>query len=171
MPLSFPLKIYLPKEVLVAIGLHKGECNTSLLDIESGMVLIQEELFYKFKNLFNIESQNSCFVAFYAATPFPIMNENGPELLSLNSIIDNSKSEYFVDFFSDPLAVKDLLGVRFFVLTSGEGGSFFIYDSKSDGVYDSYDIRGIGTGEPLPAPKWITYCDFIACYYQNGSCL
>lgn len=161
-------KIQLPGNVLTVFGTHKEECNLSVVDWEAGIVLISDELLKKFRDLFNIKQDSSSFVAFYAATPFPIMNENGPELLSLNNIIDDSNLEYFTDFFTNPLAVKDLFGKRFFVLTSGEGGSFFFYDSKTDGVYDSYEVRDTHAGDDLPAPKWETFYDFIESYYGDG---
>lgn len=162
------IKITTPTNTFTVFGAHKEECNISLIDWDKETITVDDDLLKKFRDLFNIEKEDSSFVAFYAVTPFPIMNENGPELLSLNDIIENSGSEYFTDYFAHPSSVKDLFGKRYFVLTSGEGGSFFFYDSKTDGVYDSYDVNGIKPDETLPTPKWNSFYDFIESYYGDG---
>lgn len=161
------MNVQLPKNVFSAIVAHKEESNASLIDWDEEAITIPDELLKKFKDLFGIENDGSFFVAFYAASPFPIINDSGPELLSLNDILENSASEYFSDFFTNPSAVKDLFGKRYFVLTSGEGGSFFFYDSKADGVYDSYDVSGVKTIEDFPTPRWSSFYDFIESYYDG----
>lgn len=161
------VRLQIPENAFNALEIWREERDVSVIHWSNG-VIVSDELLKRFKDLFNIEKDDSSFIAFYAAAPFPIMNENGPELLSLNDIRENSSSEYFTDFFTNPSTVKKLFGTRFFVLTSGEGGSYFFYDSKTDGVYDSDKVRDIEADDTFPAPKWSSFYDFIESYYGDG---
>jgi hypothetical protein len=162
------MKMQLPINVFTVYKNNKADCNQQVIDWESETIMIPSTLLEKFINIFNIKKCDSAFVTFYAATPFPIMNNDGPELSSLDDVIENSSSEYYTDLFLNIPNIKKLFGKQYFILTSGEGEYFFFYDSETDGVYDTDDFILTKPNQPIPAPKWATFYDFIESYYGKG---
>jgi hypothetical protein len=159
-------KLQIPDPALKALLNDRKYCSSRLSD--DGSISIPDNVLEWFETTFKLKDKHSSFVAYYSAVISPPVGCDGLFLFTLDDILENSSLEFYTDFFLNPSVVKGDFGKRYFVLTSGEGGYFFFYDSETDGVYDSYDVAHVAIGEKLPDPKWKTFYDFLESYYGEG---
>lgn len=162
------MKVHLPSNAIDAI-MRSKTCSRKFQDSEGKDIEMTEEAIDLFQNILGIKNMNSAFVSFYAVVGFPPENDNSPELSTLNGVVNDSTPDgYFAEFFENYPEIASVFGKRYFVLTSGEEGGFFFYDSTTDAVYDTDDFVLTKPNETIPAPKWNTFYDFLDDYYGDG---
>jgi hypothetical protein len=127
------------------------------LCFDSKFLVTEQDAKWFQKNL-GLGDPNSAFVAFYTITAFPPAG-NGAELLTLESILENSAED-----------VKELpqgVGTRFVRLTSFEGEGAYYFDVETDKVYDVAwgEESELVNGRLSPLAE--CFFDFLAKYYKK----
>ncbi|UDL05461.1 hypothetical protein [Marinobacter sp. CA1] len=123
----------------------------------SEFVVTEEDAKWFQENL-GLADSRSAFVAFYTIVAFPPVG-NGPELLTLESILENSAE--------DIQELPEGLGTRFIRLTSFEGEGAYYFDVKTDKIYDVAwgQEADLSSGQLSPLEE--SFFDFLARYYKK----
>ena len=133
-------------------------CFEEAIDNSNGDFIVTEDDKSWFVNNLGVRNKESAFSYFYSIVAIPIIGD-GPELLPLESIMENS--EHNLSDSDIPAAI----GKRYLRITSFEGGGGFYFDTETDEVFDvDWGSESDLVNRKLN-PKATSFYEFLEQYY------